>query len=259
MALKPCKKCKQEVEDNAKFCQHCGVKDPGVGAKEMIAGSLGLALIVSLIVYSCSGEEEKENPVAENVAASVETVEHQTPSTPVLESPASVPQDEVKEDAPQPSHHNLGMTPDEFRKAYNVMIGQIEESWRVAEFDIQEGSVNNVFNVKLGNTSHIVGRVDKVNDQLLDVTVLVGGGGTPDDNIHAVAVMLSVAQVTTQGASKEKISNAVNNMMTKALESLENPKAKPKPLKIGNREYNISASHLTGIIFSISDASKTKK
>ncbi len=33
MALTKCKECKKEVSTSAKTCPHCGVKDPGFGAK----------------------------------------------------------------------------------------------------------------------------------------------------------------------------------------------------------------------------------
>ena len=149
------------------------------------------------------------------------------------------------------------MTPEEFRKAYNNMIGQVDKSWRVAEFDVQPGEVNDAFNASLGKAAHIVGSVDKANGKLLDL-MLVIGGGQPDENMRAIAAMLSVAQVTTKGESKDKISNAVSTMMRKAMDNIDKPDAKSTQAMVGNRKYSFDASKITGLMFSISDASEPK-
>jgi hypothetical protein len=56
MALKKCKECGKEVSTNAKTCPHCGVKNPGVSAKDMIIGLLGLIFIGWLVTH-CSTDE----------------------------------------------------------------------------------------------------------------------------------------------------------------------------------------------------------
>ena len=149
------------------------------------------------------------------------------------------------------------MTPEEFRKAYNNMIGQIDKSWRVAEFDVQPGEVNDAFSAPLGKAAHVVGGVDKATGQLLDLTLVVGGG-QPEENMRAIAAMLTVAQVTTQGVSKEKISNSVSTMMRKAMDNLDKPDAKSTQAVVGNRKYSFGASKITGLMFSISDANSAR-
>ena len=51
MALTKCKECKKEVSTSAKTCPHCGVKDPGHGAKQKLSGCLILVIIVAAIMY----------------------------------------------------------------------------------------------------------------------------------------------------------------------------------------------------------------
>lgn len=150
----------------------------------------------------------------------------------------------------QPSPKNLGMTPEEFRKAYNNVAGQVDKSWRVAEFDIEKGDVRDAFNAKLGKAAHIIGAVDKTNGKLIDLMVVVGGG-KPEDNLQAIFVMLAAAQVTTQGATKESISKVISSSMKLAMADIDNPEAKPINARVGNREYSITASKLTGLMFSI--------
>ncbi|WP_416777810.1 zinc-ribbon domain-containing protein [Xenorhabdus budapestensis] len=58
MALKKCKECGKEVSTSAKTCPHCGVKDPGVGAKEKLGGFIVLFLIIGGIWFYFSGDDE---------------------------------------------------------------------------------------------------------------------------------------------------------------------------------------------------------
>lgn len=61
MAMTKCKECKQEVSDKAKTCPHCGVKNPGIGAKETAGGCLVIIVLASLIGY-CSYQGEEPAP-----------------------------------------------------------------------------------------------------------------------------------------------------------------------------------------------------
>ncbi|ELW9535366.1 zinc ribbon domain-containing protein [Enterobacter roggenkampii] len=60
MALTKCKECKKEVSASAKTCPHCGVKNPGVTAKQTLGGCLILiVLAVGFGVYMASGDDEQ--------------------------------------------------------------------------------------------------------------------------------------------------------------------------------------------------------
>ncbi|KZQ99270.1 hypothetical protein A3N66_07370 [Enterobacter hormaechei subsp. steigerwaltii] len=60
MALTKCKECKKEVSASAKTCPHCGVKNPGVTAKQTLGGCLVLiVLAVGFGVYMASGDDEQ--------------------------------------------------------------------------------------------------------------------------------------------------------------------------------------------------------
>lgn len=151
------------------------------------------------------------------------------------------------------SKANLGVTPEEFRKSYNDLIGQIDRAWRVAEFDVTEGSVNNTFMAKLGPAASIVGSIDKSNKKIIDVMV-IAGGGQDQDNIQAVAVLMSTAHALTKGASKQEISNAVNTVVTAALENIEKDDAPTQSRIVGNRKISANASQVTGLMLSVSAA-----
>lgn len=174
------------------------------------------------------------------------------PATATETAPVAAPVAASEKKAPI-SKANLGVTPEEFRKSYNDFIGQIDRAWRVAEFDVTEGSANNTFMAKLGRGVGIVGSIDKFNKKIIDVMV-IAGSGQDQDNIQAVAVLLSTAHALTKGASKQEISNAVNTVVTAALENIEKDDAPTQSRIVGNRKISATASPITGLMFSVSAA-----
>lgn len=69
MALVKCKECKKEVSDKAKQCPHCGVKEPGVTAKQKAGGCLvALIIFAGIVYYFASSDSDNKttntNPVA---------------------------------------------------------------------------------------------------------------------------------------------------------------------------------------------------
>lgn len=77
MAIIKCKECKKEVSSSAKICPHCGIKDPGVGALQMLIGFIVLAVIIAVLVSTCS---EDENSTTKQTNASVKSVSDITKS-----------------------------------------------------------------------------------------------------------------------------------------------------------------------------------
>lgn len=56
MSLVTCKTCQHEVAHNAKVCPSCGVKNPGVKAKDYLVGLIVLIVIVFLLAQ-CSSDD----------------------------------------------------------------------------------------------------------------------------------------------------------------------------------------------------------
>lgn len=79
MALVSCKECKKEVSKSAKACPNCGVKDPGITAKDYVIG-LGIIFGIIVLLSQCSSDEtatEKNNTVSQqfNIVAPVDASE----------------------------------------------------------------------------------------------------------------------------------------------------------------------------------------
>ncbi len=63
MAMTKCKECKAEVSTKAKLCPQCGVKNPGITAKESMLGLLIVAAIGwGVVSLSSSDEASTEVP-----------------------------------------------------------------------------------------------------------------------------------------------------------------------------------------------------
>ncbi|WP_152690446.1 zinc ribbon domain-containing protein [Pseudomonas fluorescens] len=62
MAITKCKQCKNVVSTTDKTCPHCGVKDPAIGTKELIAGIVFFAIIAYGAYNYFSGGSEKSSP-----------------------------------------------------------------------------------------------------------------------------------------------------------------------------------------------------
>lgn len=153
----------------------------------------------------------------------------------------------------QPVSKNLGITPDQFRTAYNGLITQIDKQLALPKLQVTDGSVYNTFTVQLSSAAHAVGTVEKQSGKLREL-MLIAGSGKTSDNMQTIAVLLTAAHVTTQGATKEEISKAVSELTTQALTNSDKPGAKALTAVVGNREYVANASKLTGLMFSIGDA-----
>lgn len=69
MALKSCKKCKEEVSSNASKCPNCGVLNPGVTGREMLFGVFGLCALVAVGVAACSDSDEDKAAAANSLLA----------------------------------------------------------------------------------------------------------------------------------------------------------------------------------------------
>ncbi|MFE1572194.1 zinc ribbon domain-containing protein [Comamonas odontotermitis] len=75
MAIVYCRECKKEVSDAAVTCPHCGIAEPGKGAKpkpttkDSIIGLLILCGIVGGLVFACSDSKEEKAAAAAKVEA----------------------------------------------------------------------------------------------------------------------------------------------------------------------------------------------
>lgn len=70
MAMTTCKECGHEVSSMASACPHCGIKNPGVRTKDMVAAAVILAVVaLGAIAYAFSGDDNKAPSTTSTQAA----------------------------------------------------------------------------------------------------------------------------------------------------------------------------------------------
>ncbi|CAM3794361.1 hypothetical protein [Castellaniella denitrificans] len=143
----------------------------------------------------------------------------------------------------------LGLSPDEFRQRFNSIVGAVDDSYKVAEFDVEDGPVNNTFKRAIGPNVAMVGTVSKQSG-LTKGLMLVVSGGTGTESVKAVATLLAAAQAANPDAPKKQVADAVMAMTQQALENIKTGESVKKT--VGNIEYVAGASDVTGLMLSVS-------
>lgn len=203
---------------------------------------LSTGLVVSLVACLITGAiEPKQTDVADAKAPTT-----QNPIQP--KSVASLAESKTSNNnAANEKVVSLGITPEQFRRSFNSIAGQIHDSYRTAEFDIQPGAVNDVFTRSFGEDVAIVGSVSKSDGSLLGLMVTISSDSK--DVAKPIAVLLAATQALNPNIPKEKNSKVVLDMFQKSLAEIETGKSFKNT--VGNLRYTASASRHAGLLFSV--------
>jgi hypothetical protein len=154
--------------------------------------------------------------------------------------------------SPAPPEKTLGFSAEDFRKNFNGIVAAIDSDFKLAEFDIEPGTVNNTFKRTMGKNIGIFGTVGKQSGNLKELMIIVGGTDSNEamDVLKPVVVILAAAQAANPNIPKEQIGNTIPSMVNTAMENIKTGKSVEKTL--GGVDYLASASEITGLMFSIS-------
>jgi hypothetical protein len=193
----------------------------------------GLGLIVFLIASVAVAPAPKtEKPAAPEVATASPT-------------PAPPTQPTEEDIAPEAT---LGVSPEEFRQRLNGILGTIDDSLKLAEFDIKEGSANDTFQRTIGTNVALVGTVSKQSGLTKSLMVIVSGGDAAQVT-NAIAVLLATAQAANPDTPQRQVSEAVMDMTTEAMKNIKTGGSVKRT--IGKIDYVAGASDATGLMLSI--------
>lgn len=210
-------------------------KDPKTGViptrKSVFGGGVGLFFVCVVIGGLLAPEAADQG--AESVAKASES---------------AVPKElePIKQALPEKT---LGMTPEQFRKAFNAVVGDIDDNYKTAEFEIETGEVNDIFQRNLGEGVSILGVVNKADGSIKEVMIMVGKS---EDIVRPISVLLVASQVLNPKVAKEDIAKAVLDLINKAIKDME--AATPHEQELGSVNYMTVASEYTGLALSISQA-----
>lgn len=268
MPIVVCADCNKEMSDAAPACPHCARPNAGVNSGRSVGFGLGAGIFLlplvfswftlrkghtprargisfawlaaSLVLLGLQGEPKTAAPgaVASTATSTAEVAQAQ------IDNPSSVPAKAVD----QKEHPTLGVTPEEFRVAFNQFVGQIDSSYRAAEFEVKSGDVNDVFTHAFAKNVAIVGSVNKSDGSMQSLIVTVAGQG--EDIAKPIVVLLSAAHALNPNAPKEEISKAVLDLVKSAMANMDAGSSFDDT--VGDLHYSAFASQYTGLMFTIS-------
>lgn len=165
---------------------------------------------------------------------------------------AAPPEVAKKEVQPAKVEASLGMTPEQFRQAFNKQLKtlKIDTIRPLAEFDIEKGETQDIFQVMFSTDVGMTGIVNK-EGFLRELVFIVGG---TDNTENATLDMIILTGISSQIFTPQtNISPDILDLMTQALKDLDVADNMHKKT-IGHIEYFATANRVTGLWVGISPA-----
>lgn len=149
----------------------------------------------------------------------------------------------------------FGITPDELgsrlsAEAKDVGLGDIPFD----NFDLEKGSVNDVFIVKISDAIAMNGTVDK-NGELKATTFIMGSSENGDTEIMSMLMMAGLtARALSPDLAKEETAGAVTELVVEVMNGFEkNGKGKASQVVDGIK-YGVTADNILGLWISFEPA-----
>lgn len=229
MAMVYCRECKKEVSDAAATCPHCGIAEPGKGArpkptaKDGFVGLLIFGAIISALVYACSGGSDKTETPADPPAPSVAAVVDERP--------------------------DFGITPAQFIAAYNAALKAMPrvenaESIFMPEPRFTPGKEFDAYRIDMEEDSSLyyICNASKQTGKINGLTIAYGGnGGNASQTLLSI---LSVTMAVRHATGSQKLSQTVPDILGEAARQMKNPKSETKTRKMDG--YQLAGVGLPG-------------
>lgn len=137
---------------------------------------------------------------------------------------------------PEKGYKSLGMTPEQFRVAFNKIISEISTDFKVAEFDIiKSGEGNDTFNRMIGEHIGILGAVNNQDQTITYITLMLGGpGASKEDILQFISVLLASTMALNPDVDRAKNSEVISSMVTNIT---NNPNGKKELRRLGKLNY----------------------
>lgn len=183
MGLVACKSCKHQVDSSAKTCPQCGVADPGVSTLQKLAGLAVLAVIIVVLLVTCSSDDE----------------------SPAVSAPAAAPAEAIAPPAQDAGQATLGIKPTAYADRLNTLLADLELKHRVDATRITVGQVNDVLNAPIGKHAALVASISKTTGEVIDLTVIGSGDGTPASGLEIMMVAAAALTAATDGVEFSEV------------------------------------------------------
>lgn len=138
--------------------------------------------------------------VAAAIAASIGVVENRTSEH------EKVAVAEVRKAAPVKSEiKTLQMTPSDYADRINSLLEKYQKPYRVDPTDISVGEVQDVLKANLGPYASLIGAVSKDTGELVDVTLVGAGNGTPASGIEVMFIACAALAAAAPEADHREV------------------------------------------------------
>ncbi|MCW3163102.1 hypothetical protein OMP47_01145 [Acinetobacter baumannii] len=208
---------------------------------KILVGGVAINMVLLALVGVFAPEVEKKEVA----------VKTENKSEPVVEKVSEVKTESVKAEA------NLGMTPEQFRQAFNKRLNDLDISIvrPLGEFNIKNGDVRDVFQVEFSNEVNMTGAVNK-DGMLRSITVITVPGKDYEKAMMETLLLTGIsANIVNTPENRDKTGKVVIDLIDKALKNVEKDK-NTHTETVGNVEYMAMASKFTGLWFSMEPPEK---
>ncbi|MCT9188317.1 hypothetical protein KTH11_13860 [Acinetobacter baumannii] len=164
---------------------------------------------------------------------------------------------EVKAETTKSEEANLGMTPEQFRQAFNKRLNDLDITIvrPLGEFNIKNGDVRDVFQVEFSNEVNLTGAVNK-DGMLRSVTFITVPGKDYEKAMVETLLLAGIsANIVNTPESRDRTGKVVIDLIDKALKGIEK-ESNSHTKTVGNVEYMAMASKFTGLWFSMEPPEK---
>ncbi len=185
-----------------------------------------------------AGLEENDYEVHENGAIEVQAAKPVKTTAPV---------EEVIESKVTLQDKTFGITPEEFGKRLSAQGKKLGIDAEVGEFDIEEGSVNDIFSEILSDALAMNGSVDK-NGELKGVTYVMGRTDSGDKEIVTMMLMAGLtARALSPDLSKEQTAGVLSKIVLEAVQQFSDTGNGKSSTVVDGITYGAIASKSIGI------------
>ncbi|EHU2507831.1 hypothetical protein ACMATZ_002972 [Acinetobacter baumannii] len=180
------------------------------------------------------------------------TTKQETQSEPKVQKVAEVKTDTVKSE-----EANLGMTPEQFRQAFNKRLKDLDITIvrPVGEFNIKNGDVRDVFQVEFSNEVNMTGAVNK-DGMLRSITFITVPGKDYEKTMVETLLLTGISSnIVNTPENRDRTGKVVIDLIDGALKGIEK-EGNTHTKTVGNVEYMAMASKFTGLWFSMEPPEK---
>lgn len=173
--------------------------------RNFAGSSAGCFMGLLVVVLALQVGIIKEKPQADgkpDAPASAEKPAEVQPAPPVATEPLEAP---VKK--------SLGVTPEVYASRLNPILKKFEKSYRLDPKAVKDGEVHNTLSANLGPYASLVATISKENGEILELTLIGAGNGSPASGLEIMSVASAALASAAPGADFRDVFKQLPTMM----------------------------------------------